>query len=83
MKALQGSSRASKMAVRCKRVGRIGVLAFSFVRALITVMDDLVGMMQEDAQALRMRSCARPAHLTCALVRGPWNSGTSAGYPVP
>lgn len=71
------------MAVRCKRVGRIGVLAFSFVRVLITVMDDLVGMMQEDAQALRMRSCARPAHLTCALVRDPWNSGTSAGYPVP
>lgn len=64
--APQRSAEASKMAVRCKRVGRIALLAFSFVRVLVTVMDCLVGVMQEDAQAPRTRSCARSARTICA-----------------
>lgn len=41
--APQRSAEASKMAVRRKRVGRIALLAFSFVRVLVTVMDCLGG----------------------------------------
>lgn len=68
------------MAVRCKRVGRIALLAFSFVRVLVTVMDCLVGAMQEDAQAPRTRSCVRAARTICAITaaRRPLGSGAAA-----
>lgn len=47
---------------------------------LVTVMDCLVGMMQEDAQAPRTRNRdVRAARTACATSRGgPWDSGAAA-----
>lgn len=52
------------MAVRCKRVGRIGLLAFSFVRVLITVMDDRSGGDDAEGRASITHAQLRPS---CAL----------------